>query len=143
MVELAQPFGEHCAANSNSVPPLTFMDRVIQEGIRIDCIGVQLLFGQGSAGRASRDLMQISDLIDRYLVLEMPVVISAFGVPNHTIDEAGRLQGVDAETDEVVLDADFARIEDVAPQLGEERLERCARRNSSGGGTATISRRSR
>jgi len=89
MVELAQPFGEHCAANSNSVPPLTFMDRVIQEGIRIDCIGVQLLFGQGTAGRASRDLMQISDLIDRYLVLEMPVVISAFGVPDSPIDDAG------------------------------------------------------
>ena len=89
MVELTQPFGEHCAANSNSVPPLMFMDRIIQEGIRIDCIGVQLLFGQGTAGRASRDLMQISDLIDRYLVLEMPVVISAFGVPNRPIDEAG------------------------------------------------------
>ena len=89
MVELTEPFGEHCAANSNSVPPLTFMDRVIQEGIRIDCIGVQLLFGQSKAGRASRDLMQISDLIDRYLVLEMPVVISAFGVPDHPIDEAG------------------------------------------------------
>ena len=89
MVELAQPFGEHCAANSNSVPPLTFMDRIIQEGIRVDCIGVQLLFGQSTAGRASRDLMQISDLIDRYLVLEMPVVISAFGVPNRPIDEAG------------------------------------------------------
>jgi len=89
MIELAQPFGEHCAANTNSVPPLTFMDRVIEEGIRIDCIGVQLLFGQKKAGRASRDLMQISDLIDRYLVLEMPVVISAFGVPNRPIDSKG------------------------------------------------------
>ena len=89
MIELAQPFAEHCATNSNSVPPLTFMDRVIQEGIRIDCLGVQLLFGQKKAGRASRDLMQISDVIDRYLVLEMPVVISAFGVPNRSIDEEG------------------------------------------------------
>jgi GH35 family endo-1,4-beta-xylanase len=89
MIELAQPFGEHCAVNNNSVPPLTFMDRVIEEGIRIDCIGVQLLFGQKKAGRASRDLMQISDVIDRYLALEMPVVISAFGVPNRPIDDKG------------------------------------------------------
>jgi GH35 family endo-1,4-beta-xylanase len=89
MVELAQPFGEHCAANSSSVPPLTFVDRLIQEGIRVDCIGVQLLFGEKNAGRSARDLMQISDVIDRFLILEMPVVISAFGVPDRTIDEEG------------------------------------------------------
>ena len=89
MLELVQPFGEHCAVRRQSIPPLTFVDRVIQEGIRVDCIGLQLLFGQKDAGRSSRDLMQISDIIDRYLVLEMPVVISAFGVPNRQVDEDG------------------------------------------------------
>ena len=89
MLELTQPFGEHCAANRKSVPPLTFLDRIVHEGIRVDCLGVQLLFGQQGAGRAARDLMQISDLIDRFLVLEMPVVISAFGVPSQPIDEKG------------------------------------------------------
>ncbi len=89
MIELARPFGEHCASNHKSLPPLTFMDRMVQEGIRVDCVGLQLLFGQHDAGRASRDIMQISDLIDRYLVLEMPVVISAFGVPSAPIDEDG------------------------------------------------------
>ena len=83
MLDLVPPFGEHCAANHQSVAPVTFIDRVIQEGIRVDCIGLQLLFGQKHSGRSSRDLMQISDIIDRYLVLEIPVVISAFGVPNH------------------------------------------------------------
>ncbi|MCH7797945.1 MAG: endo-1,4-beta-xylanase [Planctomycetes bacterium] len=89
MLELVQPFGEHCAVNHQSVPPVTFMDRVIQEGIRVDCIGLQLLFGQKDSGRSSRDLMQISDIIDRYLVLDMPVVISAFGVPSRQVDEDG------------------------------------------------------
>ena len=89
MIELSQPFGEHAATNHKSVPPLTFMDRVVQEGIRIDCVGLQLLFGQQGAGRASRDIMQISDLVDRFLVLEMPVVISAFGVPSNPIDQGG------------------------------------------------------
>ncbi len=89
MIELSQPFAEHCATNAKSVPPLTFIDRLVQEGIRIDCIGVQLLFGQRGSGRETRDLMQISDVIDRYLALELPVVISAFGVPNRPIDEEG------------------------------------------------------
>ena len=89
MIELIQPFGEHCASNRNALPPLTFIDRAIQEGIRTDCVGVQLLFGQSRAGRASRDLMQISDLLDRFGVLEMPLVVSAMGVPSEKIDEEG------------------------------------------------------
>ncbi len=89
MIELTQPFGEHCASNRSSLPPLAFVDRAIQDGIRVDCIGVQLLFGQREGGRASRDLMQISDLLDRFVVLELPVVVSAFGVPNEPIDDQG------------------------------------------------------
>ncbi|MHC4414622.1 MAG: endo-1,4-beta-xylanase [Planctomycetota bacterium] len=89
MIELVQPFGEHCASNRNSVPPLTFVDRIMQEGIRIDCVGVQLLFGQRGGGRASRDLMQISDLLDRFLVLDVPVVVSAMGVPHEQIEREG------------------------------------------------------
>ncbi len=89
MIELTQPFGRHCATNRNSMPPVTFVDRAVQEGIRIDCIGVQLLFGQRSAGRATRDLMQISDVLDRFLALEMPVVVSAFGAPSEPIEERG------------------------------------------------------
>ena len=89
MIELAQPFGEHCATNPKSMPPLAFIDRAVQEGIRIDCLGVQLLFGQRSAGQASRDLMQISDLLDRFMVLETPVIVSAFGVPHECVDGDG------------------------------------------------------
>jgi GH35 family endo-1,4-beta-xylanase len=89
MLELVQPFGEHCARNRNSLPPLTYVERLIQDGVRFDCLGVQLLFGQGEAGRASRDLMQISDLLDRFAPLELPVVVSAFGVPHEEIDEQG------------------------------------------------------
>jgi GH35 family endo-1,4-beta-xylanase len=89
MLELAQPFGEHCASSQKSMPPLTFIDRAVGEGIRIDCVGVQLLFGQGTAGRSSRDLMQVSDLLDKFALMEMPVVISSFGVPDEPVDEAG------------------------------------------------------
>jgi GH35 family endo-1,4-beta-xylanase len=89
MIELAQPFGEHCAANRDSMPPLTFLDRLTSEGVRVDCIGVQLLFGQGAAGRSSRDLMQVSDLLDRFVLLDTPVVISAFGVPDRTVEASG------------------------------------------------------
>jgi GH35 family endo-1,4-beta-xylanase len=82
MVELREPFGEHAALRRNSPAPLTFVDRLTQEGIKFDALGIQLLFGQGAPGRAARDLLSISALLDRLLLLEMPVLVSALGVPS-------------------------------------------------------------
>jgi endo-1,4-beta-xylanase len=90
MIELAQPFGEHSALNKDSLFPLSFMERLVQEGIRLDAVGVQLLFGKSDSGKAARDLMQISSLLDRFFLLEIPVLISALGVPSaSTNDESG------------------------------------------------------
>jgi hypothetical protein len=94
MVELRQPFGEHCAAGGESLPPLAFVDRLVQEGIKFDAIGVQLLFGQRDRGRAARDLMQISSYLDRFFSFELPILISAAGVPSEQVeDEGGRWHG--------------------------------------------------
>jgi hypothetical protein len=86
MYELSQPFGEHCAFNRDSVHPISFIERLVQEGVRLDAVGVQLLFGQGGKGRGARDLMQISSLLDRFFLLEIPVLISAMGVPSTTLE---------------------------------------------------------
>ena len=89
MIELKQPFGEHCAQDRKSMPPATFLERLLHEGVRLDAVGVQLLFGTGRLGRAARDIMQISSVLDEYFLLEIPVLISAMGVPSAVADEAG------------------------------------------------------
>lgn len=89
MIELKQPFGEHCATRKNSVPPVTFLQRMLHEGIRLDAIGVQLLFGKDELGRTTRDLWQISSMLDRFFLLEVPVLVSAMGVPCEPIDDSG------------------------------------------------------
>ena len=89
MVELAQPFGEHASFNKDSIHPLSFMDRAVQEGVRLDAVGVQLLFGQRERGRAARDLMQISSMLDKFFLLEIPILISALGVPSEPVDPQG------------------------------------------------------
>ncbi|MCP3903760.1 MAG: hypothetical protein GY715_09010 [Planctomycetes bacterium] len=89
MIELRQPFGEHCAGKGDSMPPLAFVDRLISEGIKFDALGVQLLFGEQHQGRATRDLMQISSLLDRFFSFEVPVLVSAMGVPSAPVDENG------------------------------------------------------
>lgn len=82
LLELREPFGEHGAINKNSIAPRVFLEQVLQEGIRIDAIGVQLLFGDARGGIQVRDLMQVSDLLDSFFLIEIPVVLTAIGVPS-------------------------------------------------------------
>jgi GH35 family endo-1,4-beta-xylanase len=82
MLEIVQPFGEHVARHRDSVPPFVYIDRVIQEGIRVDCFGVQLVMGAAAPGLAARDLMHLSSLLDRFFLLELPVLVTRIGVPS-------------------------------------------------------------
>jgi len=82
MIELVQPFGEFAAGKREALAPMVFLDRVVQEGIRVDAVGVQVLFGRADEGKATRDLMQVSALLDRFHLLELPVIVSAMGVPS-------------------------------------------------------------
>ncbi len=89
MVEMTQPFGEHGSEPRGSVAPFAFIERLIQEGIRMDALGVQLLFGEQRSGRMMRDLMQISNLLDRFFLIEVPLIVSALGMPSTQVREDG------------------------------------------------------
>ncbi len=89
MIELVQPFGEYRARNREAIAPLHYVDRLTQEGIRFDALGVQLLFGSNTRGMNTRDIMQISNLLDRFFLLETPILVSAMGVPSMDVDNQG------------------------------------------------------
>jgi len=89
MVEVTQPFGEFAAFRRDALPPTVWLDRLVQEGLRLDAIGVRLQCGVSSDGRATRDLYQISDLLDRLLPFDLPVMVTGVGAPSDTIDPNG------------------------------------------------------
>lgn len=89
MIELREPFAEHCASRRSSMAPLAFVDRLVHEGVKFDALGVQLLFGERGDGRASRDLMQFSSMLDRFHLTEVPIIVSAMGVPSEPVDPDG------------------------------------------------------
>jgi len=89
MIELAEPFGEHVAFNRHSVHPVAFVERLVRQGVRLDAVGVQMLFGRRTHGRATRDIMQLSNMLDRFFLLEIPILVSAMGVPSKTEDAHG------------------------------------------------------
>lgn len=89
MVELVQPFGEFGAAKRESLSPLLFLDRLLQEGVKLDAVGVQIQMGPSENGRCVRDLMQISTMLDRFFLVELPVMLTAVGVPSGPVEPSG------------------------------------------------------
>ncbi|MGI9013980.1 MAG: endo-1,4-beta-xylanase [Phycisphaerales bacterium] len=81
MLEIVCPFGEFVTRQRHAMPTMQYIDRVAQAGIKIDCYGLQLPFGD-RRGLPARDLMQISNLLDRFFMLELPVLITRLGVPS-------------------------------------------------------------
>ena len=84
MLEVAQPFAEQYAFQNGALPPLMYLEMVLESGLPVDSIGVRLQLGQAAQGRSTRDLLQISSMLDRFARLEHPVVITAAGVPSDT-----------------------------------------------------------
>lgn len=81
-VEVAQPFGEYSAQNPQSIPPLLYTELLFQAGVSVDSIGLRLEMGDAEPGRATRDLMLLSDILDRFSEFEKPLALSSFGAPS-------------------------------------------------------------
>lgn len=81
-VEVAQPWGEYHADNRRSIPPYLYADAVVQAGLNIDALGLRLQMGHAEPGLATRDLMSLSALLDRFAGLERPLAITAVGAPS-------------------------------------------------------------
>ena len=73
IIELRHPFGEYYAHNQRSIPPLMYADLVAQSGIGFDLFGIRLAMGQAKPGQYTRDLMQMSNLLDRFQPFNKPL----------------------------------------------------------------------
>jgi len=89
MIEIADPFGEYYSFNPKSIPPVVYAETIAQAGFKLDMIGINLQMGHQSAGRGTRDLMQISSILDELLFLDMPIVVSGLAVPSHRANRDG------------------------------------------------------
>lgn len=86
VMEIARPWGHYRAERPQAPAPMAFVSRLVQSGVRLDAVGIRMLMG-GASGSATRDFMEICTLLDRLLTLEVPVIMSACGVPDQHLDE--------------------------------------------------------
>jgi hypothetical protein len=82
VVEITNPWGEYYATMPNTIPPLVYIDMVVQSGINFDAFGVQMRFGRNQAGMHLRDMMQISAVLDYFGAVGKPLYITEAEVPS-------------------------------------------------------------
>lgn len=81
MVEIVQPWGEYYACGNEAVPPLVYLDTVIQSNISFDAFSLQIDFGANRPGMHIRDMMQISSRLDCFGQVAKPLHITGVSVP--------------------------------------------------------------
>jgi len=84
VIEVSNPWGEYYATVPNSIPPLVYMDMVVQSGISFDAFGLQMRFGKNQSGLHVRDMMQISALLDFLAPISKPLYMTNVAVPSRS-----------------------------------------------------------
>lgn len=85
-VEIDAPWGEGAARTHRTVPPTDYAEMVNQANLNPDAFGLRIAMGQPEPGRSTRDLMQLSALLDRYATLQKPITLSAISAPSRPAD---------------------------------------------------------
>lgn len=84
VIEILCPWGEYYARNSRTIHPFLYADLVTQSGINFDGLALKLLFGAPREGMHTRDIFQISTLVDRFAILGKPMHLIT-SVPSETV----------------------------------------------------------
>ena len=88
VIDIVMPWGEYYAENQSTIPPLVYVDMVVQSGVAFDAIGVQLNFGAARHGYHLRDMMQISARLDCFAAIPKPLFITSLSVPSDADSQA-------------------------------------------------------
>ena len=86
IIEISNPWGEYYATKTDTIPPLVYMDMVVQSGINFDAFGLAMQFGKNQSGMHIRDMMQISAILDYFRPIAKPLYITDVEVPSQNGD---------------------------------------------------------
>jgi hypothetical protein len=84
LITITQPFGEYHARGRQSVAPMLYAEMIANAGINFEAFGLEIELGVPGPGTFTRDLFQLSTLLDRFATLGRPVFLTAMGVPGRS-----------------------------------------------------------
>lgn len=80
-VGLCQPWGEYLAAEEHTVSPFGFADTLLRTGSRLDALELEIVMGILPRGSYCRDTLDLSRLLDLYVLLGVPMNVT-MGYPS-------------------------------------------------------------
>ena len=90
IIEVSNLWGEYYGEKPDTIPPLVYMDMVIQSGINFDAFGLQMRFGKDESGMHVRDMLQISAMLDSFAPINRPMYVTQVELPGQeTAESAG------------------------------------------------------
>ncbi len=94
LVGLTELWGEYYSRNQRAVPPMIYADAVYQSGIHFDGYSIHLSFGANKQGMQTRDLLELSIMMDRFAHFGKPLHVSSIKVPSQPVTSAEASNGV-------------------------------------------------
>jgi hypothetical protein len=89
MITITHPFGEYHARAKASVPPMLYAEMVAQAGISFEAFALEIEMGVPTPGNFTRDLFQLSSMLDKFSTLGRPVFLTAVGAPGRASPDIG------------------------------------------------------
>jgi len=86
IIDISNPWGEYYCQEPNTIPPIVYVDMIIQSGISFDAFGLPFQFGKNQKGMHVRDLMHISAVMDHFSGAGKPLYITSVEVPSSFTD---------------------------------------------------------
>jgi len=75
IVSFEQPWGEYLSRNQQDLSPLHFADALVRADLGINGIGMEINWQPGAGNTHPRDLVALANELDRWTLLQMPLVI--------------------------------------------------------------------
>ncbi len=94
LVTVTQPWGEYHARGVTGVPPMLYAEMVAQAGVNFEAFGLEIEQGAPATGMYTRDMFQMSCMLDKFSTIGRPVFLTAIGAPDrNTPDPGDRSEG--------------------------------------------------
>ncbi|MSQ91046.1 MAG: hypothetical protein EXS01_06625 [Phycisphaerales bacterium] len=81
LLEIPEPFGHRVASREGAITPRALVDALVTDGIHLDCLMIQLLVGEPGPAQLTRDLLELSSLLDSYRPLRKSIFVD-LGAPS-------------------------------------------------------------
>ncbi len=89
-ISLDQPWGEYLAFTDADLPPMHFADTLVRADLGIAGLGLEINLGYWPGGSLPRDVLEISELVDQWSLLGLPLILLLTLPSSHSEDPLSR-----------------------------------------------------